>query len=136
MNVHDRKTSARRRTIHLKACCDRFMLLFQHPHAQYAQYALSLTQNRPFFAGKSTWILFGIKRSGVQIPVPRRKRAILRCERGGCDRFVTERITSRLKSWRVPTVFSRPDCTPAVRELQGLMQLVDKNLSIIPCFLR
>jgi hypothetical protein len=29
--------------------CDRFVLVFQYPHAQYAQYALSLTQNPPSF---------------------------------------------------------------------------------------
>jgi hypothetical protein len=28
--------------------CDRFVLVFQHPHAQYVQYALSLSQNRLF----------------------------------------------------------------------------------------
>jgi len=52
--------------------CDGFVLVFQHPHAQYAQYALSHAQNRPFFARTGTWILFGTKKSQVQILSPRR----------------------------------------------------------------
>jgi hypothetical protein len=46
--------------------CDRFMLAFWKPHALYAQYALSLPQNRHFFARMRVQSLFGIKRSGLQ----------------------------------------------------------------------